>query len=76
MKFKFNFLQIANWIYILKSKHLEINTQSIDLIDNQIRLLELIKDVINRKKYLSGIQKDFLKNLKKVKDELDIKETK
>lgn len=76
MKSKFSFLQIANWIFLVKSKHKEINEKSIKIIDNQIRLLELIKDVINRKKHLSGIQKNFLKNLKKIKDELDIKETK
>ena len=75
MKSKFNFLQIANWIYVIKNKHDNLSIDEIT-INNQIRLLELIKDVINKKKFLSGIQKDFLKNLRKIKDELNIKETK
>lgn len=76
MKNKFNFLQIANWLYVIRLNHLKNIKMSKEVIDNQIRLLKLIKEVINKKKVLSGIQRDFLKNLKHIKDDLNIKETK
>lgn len=84
MKYSFNFLQIANWVYIvrtsLKKLRSRLDTEKIDkkealqLLKSQKKQLELIKDIINKKTRLQGIQPDFLKNLKQIKKEFGIEE--
>ena len=84
MKHSFDFIKIANWIYrihtILKNFRRKLdeenvsNEQAIQLLQHQKRQLELIKDVINRKTYLVGIQPEFIKNLKQIKKEYGIED--
>ena len=84
MKSNFNFLQVANWVYIIRTKlkkfRLKLDNEKIDkqeaikLLIQQKHQLELIKDILNKNTRLLGIQKDFLKNLKNIKKEYDIEE--
>lgn len=84
MKYNFNFIQVANWIYLIRTKlkefRLQIDKQkvskqeAIQLLEQQKRQLELIKDVLNKKTRLVGIQADFLKNLKQIKKDYGIEE--
>lgn len=84
MKYNFNFLQIANWVYIvrtnLKNLRNRLDVEKIDkkealqLLKSQKRQLELIKDIINKKTQLQGIQPSFLKNLKDIKKQFGIEE--
>jgi hypothetical protein len=84
MKYNFNFLQVANWVYILRTKLREFRIkidkeniskeQAIELLKSQKRQLELIKDILNKKARLQGIQPDFLKNLKEIKKQYGIEE--
>jgi hypothetical protein len=48
--------------------------EAIQLLEQQKRQLELIKDVLNKKTQLVGIQADFLKNLKEIKKDYGIEE--
>lgn len=84
MKYKFNFIQIANWLYVCrnnlsntKSSILEekiSKSEAIEKLQAQKRQLLLIKDIINRKAILHGVQRDFLLNYKKLKEEYGIEE--
>ena len=84
MKYSFNFIQVANWVYIIREKlkvlRIRLDTEKIPkeeairLLTAQKQSLELIKDIINKNTRLLGIQKDFLKNLKNIKKEYDIEE--
>ncbi len=84
MKNSFNFIQVANWIYVIKIKlknfRLRIDKEKITkqealkILNEQKRHLELIKEVLNKNVRLMGIQSDFLKNLKEIKKEHGIEE--
>lgn len=84
MKNSFNFTQVANWVYILKNNLKEFRLrldkekipkeEALQLLTNQKRQLELIKDIINKKAQLSGIQPSFLANLKEIKKSYGIEE--
>lgn len=84
MKYSFNFLQVANWIYIVRTNLKNLRTkldkekvskqEAILLLEQQKRYLELIKDILNKKTKLIGIQPDFLKNLKEIKKQYGIEE--
>ena len=84
MKNNFDFIKIANWIYIIRTKLKDFRSridkekiskqEAIELLTQQKRQLELIKDIINKKTFLVGIQPDFLKNLKEIKKEFGIEE--
>lgn len=84
MKYNFNFLQVANWVYIIKTKLKEFRTkiekekvskyEAIDFLNKQKKQLELIKDVLNKNVKLIGIQKDFLVNLKEIKKQYGIED--
>lgn len=84
MKYNFNFIQVANWVYLMRTKLKEFRLQidkekvskheAIQLLEQQKRQLELIKDVLNKKTRLVGIQADFLKNLKQIKKDYGIEE--
>lgn len=82
MKYSFSLIQVANWIYLTRNK-LKILRQKLDTenvskeeaisaLKAQKNNLELIKDVINKKSRLLGIQPDFLKNLENLKREMGI----
>ena len=79
MKYSFNFIQVANWVYIIRTKLKEFRIridkekvskqEAIELLNSQKQQLELIKDILNKKSRLLGIQPDFLKNLKQIKNQ-------
>ncbi len=78
MKNKFNFLQIANWVYFciqnLKSiKNTNLSNEEVKLkLQIEIKKLEIIKDVLNKQKKLQGINSQFLKNLSSIKKDYGI----
>ncbi len=84
MKNSFNFLQVANWIYIIRTNLRDfrvaldkekINKEDgLNILKSQKRHLELIKDILNKNVRLMGIQPNFLKNLKQIKKEYGIEE--
>lgn len=84
MKYNFSFIQVANWVYLLRNKlkdfRLKVDKEkvskqeAIQLLLHQKRQLELIKDVLNKKSRLVGIQADFLKNLKQIKKDYGIED--
>lgn len=84
MKYSFNFIQVANWVYIirtnLKDFRLKIDKEkvpkeeAIQLLEQQKRQLELIKDILNKKSRLLGIQPEFLKNLKQIKKDYGLED--
>ena len=71
MKYSFNFIQVANWIYIIRTKLKDFRIrldkekiskqEAIELLNSQKRQLELIKDILNKKSRLLGIQPEFWK---------------
>lgn len=80
MKNKFNFLQIANWIYICitnlkKIKNSNItNKEKIEILTLEKRKILLVKDIINKKATLHGISPEFLKKLGEIKKEYGLKD--
>jgi hypothetical protein len=86
MKYKFNFIQIANWLFICRQNLLKIKEsilnnditkeEAIQKLESQKQHLLLIKDIINRKIMLHGIQKDFIINYLNFKKELNIEDNK
>jgi len=84
MKNNFNFLQVANWIYIIRTNLKDFRVrldkekinkeEALNILKSQKRHLELIKDILNKNVRLMGIQPDFLKNLKQIKKEYGIEE--
>ncbi len=84
MKYSFSFIQVANWVYIITTKlkkfRLKLDqeevtkNEALELLKAQKRQLELIKDILNKKIRLHGIQSDFLKNLKEIKKQYGIEE--
>jgi len=84
MKYNFNFLQVANWVYQIRNNLKKLRSrldkekiskeEALSLLKSQKRYLELIKDIINKKTRLHGIQPDFLKNLNNIKKELGVED--
>ena len=84
MKYSFNFIQVANWVYIIRTKLREFRTkidkekvskqEALELLNSQKHQLELIKDILNKNTRLIGIQPEFLKNLNQIKKEYGIEE--
>jgi large-conductance mechanosensitive channel len=84
MKYSFNFVQIANWIYIIRTnlKNLRLRLdkekiskeEAIRVLTAQKCQLELIKDILNKNARLLGIQNDFLKNLQEIKKQYGIED--
>jgi len=84
MKYSFSFIQVANWVYVLRTKLKEFRVKldneklsksdALFFLEQQKHQLELIKDVLNKKTRLMGIQPDFLKNLKQIKKDYGIED--
>lgn len=84
MKSSFNFLQIANWVYILRTNLKKLRArldkeklskeETLKILKSQKKRLELIKDILSKTTSLQGIQPDFLKNLKSIKKEFNIED--
>jgi hypothetical protein len=84
MKYSFNFIQVANWVYVIRTSLKDFRVrldeekvskqEALTLLNNQKRQLELIKDILNKKANLLGIQHSFLKNLKEIKKSYGIED--
>lgn len=84
MKYSFNFLQVANWVYVIRTKlkifreRLDKETitadEAIKTLEAQKKQLKLIKEIMMKKTKLIGIQKDFLRDLSKIKKEYGLDE--
>ena len=84
MKSNFKLVQVANWIYSirtsLKDLRIRIDKETIPkeelirLLSSQKRQLELIKNILNKETILLGIQPNFLKNLEEIKKQYGIEE--
>ena len=82
MKYSLNFIQVANWVYIIRKdlktfrerldKEKVPKEEAIELLARQKKHLKLIKEVLTRRTKLIGIQKDFLNNLAEIKKEFGI----
>lgn len=84
MKYNFSFLQVINWLVACKNNLLKIeeeiekktinDKQLIEKLKSEKRKLLLVKDILNRKTKLQGINTDFLKNFKKLKKDYGIED--
>jgi hypothetical protein len=84
MKYNFSFIQVANWIYVIRTNLKEFRIrldkekiskeEALQILNSQKQHLELIKDILNKKTRLIGIQQEFLKNLKDIKKEYGVEE--
>ena len=84
MKYKFNFVQIANWLFICRDNLLKVKEEAIqnklskeeviEKLESQKKHLLLIKEVINRKIVLHGVSRDFLAKFKDIKKQYGIEE--
>ena len=84
MKYSFNFIQVTNWLMVCRENIKKIRDQVLNeeiskeeairkLIAEKNKVTKL-KDILNRKIRLHGIQKDFLNNLKEIKREYGIED--
>jgi hypothetical protein len=77
MKYNLSFIQILNWIYVLKEKIKNTNIQSsekqqlVEELLKQQKNLNKIIDVLNKKSKFVGVQKKFLDEYKKLKRNKD-----
>lgn len=75
MKYVFSFIQIVNWLLTCKSSLQSLASESESLskaeliakLKLQKQKLLIVKDVLDRKTKLQGINSDFLRNLKEIK---------
>lgn len=77
MKSSFNFLQIANWLYVCKENILNIREQvkageitkqqAIELLKIEKRRVSVVKSVLERKATIHGVSQTFLRKLKEIK---------
>jgi hypothetical protein len=84
MRYSFNFIQIANWLSICRDKLKKVREatdknsmtaeEAIASLEAQKKNLLLIKDIIERKTKLLGIQKNFLEKYKNIKKEFGIED--
>ena len=84
MKYNFNFIQIANWLEICREKLKKVRVaadeesmtpeEAINSLEAQKKNLLLIKDILERKIKLLGIQKNFLEKYENIKKEFGIEE--
>ena len=84
MKYKFNFIQIANWVYVIRTRLKDFRArldtekvskqEAIENLENQKRSLLIVIDLLNKNANLLGIQKDFLRNLSDIKKQFGVEE--
>ena len=84
MKNNFNFLQFTNWLLICRENIEKIKQdvlnenitkqEAIDRLMAEKRKIGILKDVLDRKVRLFGIQADFLKSLKELKKRYGLEE--
>ena len=79
MKYVFSFIQVVNWLIVCRGSLQKMADQVLEksieedevikLLEKEKHKLQLLKDVLNRKGNLRGIQPDFIKNLENIKKE-------
>lgn len=84
MKYSFSFIQIANWVYVIRQKLKDFRIrldkekvtkeEAIKLLETQKKHLSSVKLFLNKQNNLIGIQRDFLRNFKQIKKEYGIEE--
>jgi hypothetical protein len=84
MKYKFNFIQIANWVYVIRTRLKDFRArldtekvskqEAIENLENQKRSLLIVINLLNKNANLLGIQKDFLRNLSDIKKQFGVEE--
>jgi hypothetical protein len=84
MKNSFNFLQFTNWLLICRENIENIKQdvlneritkqEAIDRLLTEKKKIGILKDVLDRKVRLFGIQSTFLKSLKEIKKRYGIEE--
>ena len=82
MKYSFSFIQIVNWLLICKDSLNKLAEESDSLskpemiakLQLQKQKLLLVKDVLDRKVKLQGINSDFLRNFKDIKSAYGIED--
>lgn len=84
MKNNFNFLQFTNWLLICRENIESIKQdvlnekitkqEAIDRLLAEKKKIGILKDVLDRKVRLFGIQSTFLKSLKEIKKRYGIEE--
>ena len=82
MKYNFSFIQVINWLYVCRNNLLNLSgeikegkynkEEIINKLNIQKRNLLLVKDILNRKNKLQGINTEFLKNFKKIKKDYGV----
>jgi hypothetical protein len=84
MKYTFSFLQIVNWLLICKDTLRKITVEDIKQQSNKQQLIAklklqkqnllIVKDILDRKVKLQGINAAFLKNLKQIKKDYGVED--
>ena len=84
MKNSFNFLQFTNWLLICRENVDAIKQdviqekitkqEAIDRLLLEKKKISILRDVLDRKVRLFGIQTDFLRSLKEIKKRYQIEE--
>lgn len=77
MKYRFSFLQIANWVYVCKEDLKKIlkliqkgnynKEEIINKLEMQKKQIIVLRDILKKETKLQGVQPSFLKNLSKIK---------
>lgn len=83
MKYNFSFIQVINWLVVCKNNLLKLQSEVantpldkqalVEKLKAEKRKILLVKDILNRKIKLQGVNAEFLKNFNKLKEEYGIK---
>jgi hypothetical protein len=84
MKHSFSFIKMTNWIYSVRVRLKELrmlldredvpSEEAIRILEGQKRQLLLLKEVMEKRVFLTGIQHDFLINLQQIKKDYGIED--
>ncbi len=80
MKNKFNFLQIANWIYVCCENNKKSNYENLSneqkkrFLESQARIISIAIKVLKREVVLQGINNNFVRNIKEIKKQYGVDE--
>lgn len=82
VKNSFNFIQYTNWLLVCRENILKIKQQilndeltkeeAINKLISERKKISILRDVLDKKARLHGIQKDFLTKLNQIKKEYGI----
>lgn len=84
MKHSFSFIRMTNWIYSVRTRLKELRVrldeeditdeEVINILEEQKRQLLLLREVMEKKVFLTGIQQDFLMNLQQIKKDYGVED--